>query len=58
MANQQQNTNKADVQGTRLNQMPAPGATDTEFSAEEAATVFENNQNQASQNAMQNQNQQ
>lgn len=54
MANRQQKANKAGVQGTELNKMPVPGVADTEFSAEEAATVFENN-NQASRNAMRNQ---
>ncbi|WP_169751044.1 hypothetical protein [Paenibacillus beijingensis] len=34
---------KAEVQGTRLNQIPAPGEDDTEFSAEEAAEVFNEN---------------
>ncbi|GIO11142.1 hypothetical protein J19TS2_06970 [Cohnella xylanilytica] len=37
---------KAEVQSTKLNQMPAPGEDDTEFSAEEAAEVFENEQGQ------------
>ncbi|MFK7694922.1 hypothetical protein [Paenibacillus sp. HJGM_3] len=48
MANPQNESAKADVQSTKLNQMPVPGKTDTEFSAEEAAEVFE--QNQASAN--------
>lgn len=32
---------KAEVSNTKLNKMPVPGAFDTEFSAEEAAEVFE-----------------
>lgn len=51
----QQKANKASVQGTRLNQMPVPGAADTEFSAEEAATAFENNQATATRNTRRNQ---
>ncbi|MBB6671563.1 hypothetical protein [Cohnella nanjingensis] len=41
---------KSEVQSTKLNQIPAPGEDDTEFSAEEAAEVFEENasSNQAS----------
>ena len=44
MANNQnanQQVSKADVQTTDLNKMPVPGQNDTEFSAEEAAQVFE-----------------
>ncbi|GIP44028.1 hypothetical protein J45TS6_24870 [Paenibacillus sp. J45TS6] len=32
---------KAEVSNTKLNKLPVPGAFDTEFSAEEAAEVFE-----------------
>ena len=53
MANRNQQTSKADVQSTELNKMPVPGVDDTEFSAEEAAEAFEQNQRQSS-----NQNQQ
>lgn len=38
---------KADVQTTPLNQLPVPGVDDAEFSAEEAAEVFEQNENAA-----------
>lgn len=43
MANKQNanQVSKADVQTTDLNKMPVPGQNDTEFSAEEAAEVFE-----------------
>ncbi|OCT15871.1 hypothetical protein A8709_09605 [Paenibacillus pectinilyticus] len=34
---------KADVQSTELNKLPVPGQDDTEFSAEEAAEVFQAN---------------
>ncbi|WP_197479881.1 hypothetical protein [Paenibacillus swuensis] len=40
---------KADVQTTELNKLPVPGQEDTEFSAEEAAEVFK--QNESSRNA-------
>ncbi|CAM2862595.1 hypothetical protein PASE110613_04900 [Paenibacillus sediminis] len=43
MANPQNKASKADVQSTKLNQMPVPGVNDTEFSAEEAAKVFKDN---------------
>ncbi|XEC94232.1 hypothetical protein AB6A23_23410 [Paenibacillus tarimensis] len=49
MANRQNEKNKADVQSTRLNQLPVPGENDVEFSAEEAAEVFEQNQAQENQ---------
>lgn len=39
-----QRASKADVQTTRLNKLPVPGQDDTEFSAEEAAEVFEQTQ--------------
>jgi len=41
---------KAEVQTTKLNKMPVPGEFDTEFSAEEAAEVFEQQQPNAGQN--------
>ncbi|WP_169732324.1 hypothetical protein [Cohnella thermotolerans] len=47
MANQNNEASKAEVQSTKLNQMPVPGEDDTEFSAEEAAEVFENNRSSA-----------
>lgn len=49
--NQNEQT-KAEVQTTPLNKMPVPGQDDTEFSAEEAAEVFEQNQssNRSSEN--------
>jgi hypothetical protein len=34
---------KAEVQSTELNKLPVPGQDDTEFSAEEAAEVFQAN---------------
>ncbi|MNE62114.1 hypothetical protein D3C80_1573780 [compost metagenome] len=42
--NQQNEPSKAEVQTTKLNKLPLPGKFDTEFSAEEAAEVFEQNQ--------------
>jgi len=39
--NHNQQVSKADVQTTDLNKLPVPGQEDTEFSAEEAAEVFE-----------------
>ncbi|MEK4979399.1 MULTISPECIES: hypothetical protein [Bacillales] len=53
MSEQNRNSNeptKAEVQTTKLNKMPVPGEFDTEFSAEEAAEVFEQQQPSASQN--------
>ncbi|WP_199731728.1 hypothetical protein [Cohnella endophytica] len=44
MANNQDQPTKAEVQSTPLNKLPVPGENDTEFSAEEAAQVFEQNQ--------------
>ncbi|XID91338.1 hypothetical protein ACF3MZ_22895 [Paenibacillaceae bacterium WGS1546] len=38
---------KADVQTTPLNKLPVPGVDDVEFSAEEAAEAFEQNENAA-----------
>lgn len=35
---------KAEVQTTPLNKLPVPGENDTEFSAEEAAEAFEQNE--------------
>ncbi|MGZ9586007.1 hypothetical protein [Paenibacillus marinisediminis] len=40
MSEQQKPATKAEVQTTELNKLPVPGASDTEFSAEEAAEVF------------------
>ncbi|MFD1956095.1 hypothetical protein ACFSL6_18430 [Paenibacillus thailandensis] len=45
MANKRKQDAKAAVQSTRLNTMPVPGADDTEFSAEEAAQAFRDNNN-------------
>jgi len=47
VTNNQSEPTKADVQATELNKMPVPGKNDTEFSAEEAAEVFEQNQSSA-----------
>lgn len=44
MANPKNGPTKAEVQTTKLNKMPVPGENDTEFSAEEAAEVFEQNE--------------
>jgi hypothetical protein len=44
MANEQEQTSKADVQSTELNKMPAADQSDTELSAEVAAEVFRGNQ--------------
>lgn len=44
MANQNKQASKAAVQSDKYNKMPVPGVDDTEFSAEEAAEVFEENQ--------------
>ncbi|WP_176220640.1 hypothetical protein [Cohnella massiliensis] len=45
MTQRQNRSSKADVQTTELNKMPVPGegTADTEFSAEEAAEAFEQN---------------
>ncbi|SDW12999.1 hypothetical protein [Paenibacillus sp. CF384] len=43
MANGQNQVSKADVQSVALNKLPVAGAADTEFSAEEAAEVFQHN---------------
>ncbi|MEW9668471.1 hypothetical protein [Ammoniphilus sp. 3BR4] len=56
MAKRQNRASKADVQSTQLNRFSTAGEADTEFSAEEAANVFE--QNQANGAADQNQQQQ
>ncbi|WP_239615522.1 hypothetical protein [Cohnella mopanensis] len=52
MANNDNQPTKAEVQTTPLNKLPIPGENDTEFSAEEAAQVFEQNpsSNRASEN--------
>ncbi|MEF3306966.1 hypothetical protein [Paenibacillus sp. GYB003] len=44
MANPKNRPSKADVQSTDLNKLPVPGENDTEFSAEEAAEAFEQNE--------------
>lgn len=44
VANRQNEASKADVQSTELNKFPASGEADTEFSAEEAAEAFQENQ--------------
>ncbi|MHA2854451.1 hypothetical protein ACXZ7E_10700 [Paenibacillus lautus] len=54
MSEQNRNSNeptKAEVQTTKLNKMPVPGEFDTEFSAEEAAEVFEQQQPNAGHNS-------
>ena len=43
LANQRNQASKADVQTSDFNKLPVPGKEDTEFSAEEAAEVFETN---------------
>ena len=43
MANNQNQPTKAEVQTSPLNKLPVPGKDDVEFSAEEAAQVFEQN---------------
>jgi hypothetical protein len=48
MPNQDDKATKAEVQTTELNKMPVPGQDDTEFSAEEAAEVFKENQSSSS----------
>jgi len=46
MSNSRNNQpSKAEVQTTKLNKLPVPGKFDTEFSAEEAAEVFEEHPN-------------
>jgi hypothetical protein len=52
MAKSNNELTKAQVQTTKLNKLPVPGEYETEFSAEEAAEVFEQNEsvNQASEN--------
>lgn len=44
VANTDNQRNKASVQSTELNKMPVVEETDTEFSAEEAAQAFRENQ--------------
>jgi hypothetical protein len=48
MPNQDNQATKAEVQSTELNKMPVPGQDDTEFSAEEAAEAFKENQSSSS----------
>ncbi|WP_202916125.1 hypothetical protein [Paenibacillus mesophilus] len=52
MAKSNNEQTKAMVQTTKLNKLPVPGEYETEFSAEEAAEVFEQNEsaNQAYEN--------
>jgi hypothetical protein len=45
---QKNQATKAEVQSTELNKLPVPGQDDTEFSAEEAAEVFKENQSSSS----------
>lgn len=48
MSKENRNSNeptKAEVQTTKLNKMPLPGDFDVEFSAEQAAEVFEQQSN-------------
>ncbi|CAI6074148.1 hypothetical protein [Cohnella sp. JJ-181] len=44
MTHNQNEPTKAEVQTTELNKLPVPGQDDTEFSAEEAAEAFEQDQ--------------
>ncbi|WP_373231924.1 hypothetical protein [Cohnella sp.] len=44
MANNRNQATKAEVQRSSANKLPIPGEDETEFSAEEAAEVFEQNQ--------------
>lgn len=54
MQNQSNNqASKAQVQSTDLNKLPVPGQDDTEFSAEEAAEVFQSNPSSSSDNQSQ-----
>ncbi|MCM3127771.1 hypothetical protein ACFQ3J_14120 [Paenibacillus provencensis] len=41
MSKSKNQATKAEVNSTKLNKLPVPGEDDTEFSAEEAAHVFE-----------------
>ncbi|MDD9268038.1 hypothetical protein ACFPES_13450 [Paenibacillus sp. GCM10023248] len=55
MANQNEQATKAQVQSDEFNKLPVPGQDDTEFSAEEAAEVFQSNPNSNSNNQSQDQ---
>ncbi|MCQ6557423.1 hypothetical protein [Paenibacillus mendelii] len=44
MSHRDEQPTKAEVQTTKANKMPIPGENDTEFSAEEAAEIFTENQ--------------
>ncbi|WP_158606579.1 hypothetical protein [Paenibacillus ginsengarvi] len=44
MAKNNNKATKAEVQSYELNKLPVPGEFETEFSAEEAAEVFEQNE--------------
>ncbi|UKS30941.1 hypothetical protein LOZ80_19160 [Paenibacillus sp. HWE-109] len=48
MPNSDHQATKAEVQSTELNKLPVPGQEDTEFSAEEAAEAFQENQSSSS----------
>jgi hypothetical protein len=52
MANNRNQPTKAEVQTTPSNKLPIPGENETDFSAEDAAQVFENDQssNRSSEN--------
>jgi hypothetical protein len=43
VTNHKNQLSKAEVQATPLNKLPVPGEDDVEFSAEEAAEAFEQN---------------
>ncbi|BBH19526.1 hypothetical protein Back11_08710 [Paenibacillus baekrokdamisoli] len=47
MSKQNNQISKAEVQTSEFNKMPIPGEGDTEFSAEEAAEVFEEQHSEA-----------
>ncbi|MCZ8520855.1 MULTISPECIES: hypothetical protein [Paenibacillus] len=50
MANERNQVSKSEVQSTELNKLPVSGENDTEFSAEEAAQVFSENQSDSTNN--------
>lgn len=52
MTNHKNQLSKAEVQATPLNKLPVPGEDDVEFSAEEAAEAFEQNNGSAANNAV------
>jgi hypothetical protein len=53
MSKSKNQASKAEVQTTELNKMPIPGEEDTEFSAEEAAEVFQQNESSNNNNNQQ-----